>query len=219
MRGYVIGEKVTLTGNPEPCMIPRPYQWERGGSMPKKYQRTAEKMVRESDKQTRGLVRGIIVILIIGGALGLIPSVSYAVIGDSFGAWVYALFSVMLVTLFLMLLLFFHLRVKASGAARDIALQEYQYQWRTGTLDDVVREIADISLSVDGNQQVKEKTSASVDGELIFPFEMPDIWFSSVKKLNPAGVPVRALKVHGKLKAGDPVVLVRIGATTLILPQ
>ena len=52
MRGYVIGEKVTLTGNPEPCMIPRPYQWERGGSMPKKYQRTAEKMVRESDKQT-----------------------------------------------------------------------------------------------------------------------------------------------------------------------
>ncbi len=39
MSGSVIGEKVTLTGSPEPCVIPRPYQWERGTSMPKKYQR------------------------------------------------------------------------------------------------------------------------------------------------------------------------------------
>lgn len=219
MRGYVIGEKVTLTGNPEPCMIPRPYQWERGGSMPKKYQRTAEKMVRESDKQTRGLVRGIIVILIIGGALGLIPSVSIAVICDSFGAWVYALFSVMLVTLFLMILLFLDRSVKKEGDSRVTALQAYDFQWRSGTLDDVVREIVDITYTPENGEQYKSKTSASVDGELISPFEMQDTRFSTVKKVNPAGVPVQALKVHGTLKAGDPVVLVRIGATTLILPQ
>ncbi len=219
MSGCVIGEKITLTGSPEPCVIPRPYQWERGTSMPKKYQRTAGKMVRESDKQTRGLVRGIIVIVIIGGALGLIPSVSIAVIGDSFFAWVYSLCSVMIITLFLMLLLFLDRSVKKAGDSRVTALQVYDFQWRSGTLDDVVREIVDITYTPENGEQYKSKTSAFVDGELLSPFEIQDTWFSTVKKVDLSGVSAPALKVHGKIKAGDPVVPVRIGAATLILPQ
>ena len=176
-------------------------------------------MVRESDKQTRGLVRGIIVILIIGGALGLIPSVSIAVIGDSFFAWVYSLFSVMIITLFLMLLLFLVRSVKKTGDSRVTALQAYDFQWRSGTLDDVVREIVDITYTPENGEQYKRKTSASVDGERISPFEMQDTWFSTVKKVNPSGVPVQALKGHGTLKAGDPVVPVCVDSATLILPE
>ena len=66
--------------------------------------------------------------LIIGGALGLIPSVSIAVIGDSFFAWVYSLCSVMIITLFLMLLLFWGRSVKKAGDSRVTALQAYDFQ-------------------------------------------------------------------------------------------
>ena len=112
----------------------------------------------------------------------------------------------MIITLFLMLLLFLGRSVKKAGDSRVTALQAYDFQWRSGTLDDVVREIVDITYTPE-------------NGELISPFEIQDTWFSSVKKVDLSGVSAPALKVHGKIKAGDPVVPVRIGAATLILPQ
>lgn len=215
----MIGDRFTLTGNPEPCVIPRPYQWERGGSLPQNYLREAKKLMKKDTKQAHSLVRFFLVVLIIGGLLGLIPSVGYAIVADSFGAWVYALFTVMLVTLFLMLLLFLSRGVKAAGDAEMTALDDYNFTWRTGTLDDVVREITDISYTIEHGEQIRYQTSASVDGELISPFQMQDTWFSNVKKINSGGLPVPALKGHGRLRDGDAVVLIRVGSNTLILPQ
>ena len=176
-------------------------------------------MLKKGAKQSNSILRFIIIVLIIGGLLGLIPSVGYAVVDDSFFAWVYSLFSVMLVTLLLMLLLFLSRKFKDMDEAKMTKLQEYDFEWRSGTLDDVVREITDITYTIDYGEQCQYKTTASVDGELISPFKMQDTWFSNVKKINSGGLPVPVLKGHGKINAGDAVVLIRVGSNTLILPQ
>ena len=215
----VIGDKGWLSGNAAPCVIPRPYQWERGDTLPKRYVHTAKRLVKKKAEKTGGCLRSFLIAIVVGGILGLIPSVLFALLDGSITAWIYSFVLIAIDLLAFLFVFFLERGVKDSADARETTLSRGDFQWRTGQLDDVVAEFVGYRRSGDGSECPEYSLSVYADGEMFSSFWLLDTEVDAVKKLSPGGKPVLGVKASGKMHAGDAVVLIDIGSIVLILPR
>ncbi|HBI85836.1 MAG TPA: hypothetical protein DDX71_06075 [Ruminococcus sp.] len=210
----MIGDKGWLSARDEPNITFRPRKWERGETMPKYYLRLAEQTVRAGMRTVRKTLIVLAAGIAILNGLFLYPMLTAGFHwqkllplagGTAIGAA-------------LMLVYFFSNRKSVDETCRW--LQEGQFKWRTGRLDDIVGEVVDYTYDDDGRDPVV-KLYAYVDGEKVpEPVIYKTHLSHSASEFLTKKTTVR-IRREGELHLGSQVTLVKpIGSKeTWILPQ
>lgn len=156
----MIGDKGWLSVREEPNITFRPHKWERGETMPKYYLRLAEQTARAGMRTVRNAILVIAAGIAIMNGVFIFQTVTLGIF------WQKLLIPLVSTAIgaALMLAYFFSNRKSVNEACRW--LQEGQFKWRTGRLDDIVGEVVDYTYDDDGREPVVQ-LYAYVDGEKV----------------------------------------------------
>ena len=134
----MVGDKGWLSVPQEMNILPRPYKWETGNTLPKQYERLAEKLLQKTARNEKrnsaalmiavgGFTLLIDIIRIVSLLLGSghsIRSAAFFILWNAFAAFIiYRLFD-----------------YKQIGALSG-DLQSGSFRWRTGKLDEIAAEV------------------------------------------------------------------------------
>ncbi|HBI85837.1 MAG TPA: hypothetical protein DDX71_06080 [Ruminococcus sp.] len=211
----MVGDKGWLSASQEMNILPRPYKWETGNTLPKQYERLAEKLLQKTARNEKRnsaalmiavggftlLIDMIKIVSLLLGSGHSIKSAAFLILWNAFAAFIiYRLFD-----------------YKQIGALSG-DLQSGSFRWRTGKLDEIAAEVVDYRGGDDDPSKPVLSVFAYADG-----VKLENVLFHDMDVKCTAKDSFKQTKVEiacsGGMQLGDDIIIVDAGGKTLILPR